>query len=608
MTAKELRQKYLDFFREKEHAIIPSAPVVPENDPTVLFTTAGMHPLVPFLMGEKHPEGKRLTNIQKCIRTVDIDEVGDNRHLTFFEMLGNWSLGDYFKREAIEWSFEFITSEKWLNLDPRRLYVTVFEGDEDAVRDEESIRIWQNQFAKVGIKAEVADKDKIVSYEKRIIPLGKDDNWWGPAGETGPCGPCTEMFYDVSPELGEVNDTFKNLIGNFRLMEIWNDVFMEFNKKADGTFERMKQQNVDTGMGLERTLVVMTGKDNVFDTEFFQPLIRKIEELSGKNYNKKESKIPMRIIADHLKAATFMIADGALPSNVERGYVLRRLIRRAIRQGKILGIEENFASKIAKAVIGEYKDVYPELNQKRNKIIEELGKEEVRFRTTLEKGLKKIKEIIAEGRSTERISGEKAFYLFSTYGFPLELTKEIAAEHNIAVDEEEYRKEFEKHQELSRTVSTGMFKGGLADAGEKAAQLHTATHLLLAALRKVLGDHVEQKGSNITSERLRLDFSHSQKMTPAEITEVEKLVNEAIEKNVPMKCEEMTLEDARKMGALGVFDKKYGNKVKVYSIYDFSKEICGGPHVSHTGELGKFRIVKEEASSAGVRRIKAILE
>ena len=319
MTAKELRQKYLNFFKEKEHAIIPSAPVVPENDPTVLFTTAGMHPLVPFLMGEAHPKGKRLANVQKCVRTVDIDDVGDNRHLTFFEMLGNWSLGDYFKREAIEWSFEFITSEKWLGLDPRRLYVTVFEGDEDAVRDEESIRIWQEQFAKVDIKAEVAGVDKIVTYEKRIVPLGKDDNWWGPAGETVPCGPCTEMFYDVSPELGEVNDTFENLVKNFRLMEIWNDVFMEFNKKADATFERMAQQNVDTGMGLERTLVVMTGKDNVFDTEFFQPIIRKIEELSGKKYDDEESKVPMRIIADHLKAATFIIADGAIPSNVERG-------------------------------------------------------------------------------------------------------------------------------------------------------------------------------------------------------------------------------------------------------------------------------------------------
>jgi len=616
MTARELRQKYLDFFKSKGHAIIPSAPLVPENDPTVLFTTAGMHPLVPFLMGEKHPQGKRLANIQKCVRTVDIDEVGDNRHLTFFEMLGNWSLGDYFKREAIEWSFEFLTSEKWLGLDPRRLYVTVFEGDEDAVRDEESIRIWQEQFAKAGIKAEVTEEDKKVSYEKRIVPLGKDDNWWGPAGETGPCGPCTEMFYDVSPELGEINDTFENLVKNFRLMEIWNDVFMEFNKKADGTFERMSQQNVDTGMGLERTLVVITGKENVFDTELFRPLFQKIEEISGKSYEDEEAKVPIRVISDHLKAAVFMIADGVLPSNVERGYVLRRLIRRAIRQGKILGIENNFVSSIAQEVIAMYQDVYPELKKEQGKIIEELVKEEKKFRETLEKGLKKIKEIIAESRKEEKISGKKAFYLFSTYGFPLELTKEIAAEHNLAVNEEEFHEEFKKHQELSRTVSAGMFKGGLADAGEKAAKLHTATHLLLAALRKVLGNHVVQKGSNITSERLRLDFSHSQKMTPEEIAAVENLVNEAIAKNIPVKCEEMTLEEAKKEGALGVFGEKYGEKVKVYSIAElstdsgqvFSKEICGGPHARSTGELGKFRIVKEESSSAGVRRIKAMLE
>jgi len=608
MTAKELRQKYLDFFKKKGHAIIPSAPLVPENDPTVLFTTAGMHPLVPFLMGEKHPKGKRLANVQKCIRTVDIDDVGDNRHNTFFEMLGNWSLGDYFKCEAIEWSFEFLTSEKWLGLDPRRIYVTVFEGDENAPRDEESVRIWQDQFTKAGVEVGVTDEDKIVNDKKRIIPLGADDNWWGPAGETGPCGPCTEMFYDVSPEKGALNGNFENLVKNNRLLEIWNDVFMEFNKKADATFERMKQQNVDTGMGLERTMVVMNGKDDIFDTEIFHPIVRKIEELSGKKYGDEENQRPMRIIADHLKSASFAVADGVEPSNVERGYVLRRLIRRAIRQGKILGIEDNFTSRIAEVVADIYKDVYPELEREKNKITEELTQEEVRFRTTLEKGLKKIKEIIAESRKEEKISGERAFYLFSTYGFPLELTKEIAAEHNISVDEENYHEEFKKHQELSRTVSAGMFKGGLADAGEKAAKLHTATHLLLAALRQVLGDHVIQKGSNITGERLRLDFSHDKKMTPEEIQKVEELVNEAISKDIPVKCEEMTLDDAQKAGALGVFGEKYGDKVKVYSVLDFSREICGGPHANATGELGKFRIVKEEASSAGVRRIKAVLE
>jgi alanyl-tRNA synthetase len=605
MTAKELRQKYLDFFKEKGHSIIPSAPLVPENDPTVLFTTAGMHPLVPYLLGEKHPLGTRLANVQKCVRTPDIDDVGDNRHLTFFEMLGNWSLGDYFKREAIEWSFEFITSPKWLGLDPRRLYVTVFEGDDDAPLDQESIKIWQEQFQKAGIEAKVAD-DKVVNFEKRIIPLGKDDNWWGPAGETGPCGPDSEMFYDIAPEDGPVEGKFKDL--SDRLVEIWNDVFMEYNKKADGTFEKLAQQNVDTGMGLERTLMTLTGKETVFETDIFQPIVRKIEEVSKKSYKEEENQKSMRIIADHLRTATFMIADGVEPSNVERGYVLRRLIRRAIRQGKILGMEENFTSKIAETVIEEYKEAYPELEKERAKILEELAAEEAKFRTTLEKGLKKIKEIIAESRSAEKISGEKAFYLFSTYGFPLELTKEIASEHSMAVDEEEFRKEFEKHQELSRTVSAGMFKGGLADAGEQAARLHTATHLLLGALRRVLGEHVVQKGSNINDERLRLDFSHSQKMTPDEISAVGKIVNDAISDDVEVRCEEMALDEAQKAGAVGVFGEKYGDKVKVYDIKGYSKEICGGPHAARTGELGKFRIKKEEASSAGVRRIKAVLE
>jgi alanyl-tRNA synthetase len=606
MTANELRKKYLDFFKEKGHAIIPSAPLVPENDPTVLFTTAGMHPLVPFLMGEKHPSGKRLANIQKAVRTGDIDEVGDNRHDTFFEMMGNWSLGDYFKKEAIEWSFEFITSEKWLGLDPRRLYVTVFEGDDDAPLDQESINIWQEQFRKAGIEAQVAE-DKIVNYEKRIIPLGKDDNWWGPAGETGPCGPDSEMFYDILPEDGAVEGKFEELNGP-RLVEIWNDVFMEYNKKSDGTFEKLAQQNVDTGMGLERVAMVVSGKDNIFDTELFQPIIRKVEEISGREHKEEENQKAMRIIADHLRTATFMIADGVVPSNVERGYILRRLIRRAIRQGKVLGIENNFAAKIAEVVIAEYKDTYPELEREEAKITEELNQEEVRFRETLEKGLKKIKEMIAESRKDEKISGEKSFYLFSTYGFPLELTKEIAGEHNMAVNEEGFHDEFKKHQDLSRTASAGMFKGGLADAGEKSARLHTATHLLLAALRKVLNEDVQQKGSNITGERLRLDFSHDKKMTPEEIGKTENLVNEAIERNIPVKCDEMTLEDAQKSGAIGVFGDKYGEKVKVYSIYDFSTEICGGPHANATGELGKFKIVKEEASSAGVRRIKAVLE
>ncbi len=605
----------MDFFREKGHAIIPSAPLVPENDPTVLFTTAGMHPLVPYLLGEKHPEGKRLANVQKCVRTGDIDDVGDNRHLTFFEMLGNWSLGDYFKREAIEWSWEFLTDKKWLGLDPARIYVTVFEGDENSGQDKESIQIWQEQYAKAGIKAEIAG-DKIVSKEKRIVPLPKDDNWWGPAGQTGPCGPCTEMFYDVAPEKGEITGDFNNLVDAFRLIEIWNDVFMEFNKTAAGNFEKMVQQNVDTGMGLERTIVVVTGKDNVFNTDLYEPIIKKIEEISGKKYSDEENKKPMRIISDHLKASIFMVADGVAPSNVERGYILRRLIRRAIRQGKILGIEKDFTTEIANIVIGEYGEPYPELGKNREKIFEELGKEEKKFRETLEKGLKQIQEIIAESKKTEIISGEKIFYLFSTFGFPLELTKEIAKEHEIAIDEDGYHKEFAKHQELSRTASAGQFASGLADHSEEVKKLHTATHLLNAALRKVLGGHIEQKGSNITGERLRFDFSHQQKMTGEEIKKVENLVNEAIKEDIKVECEEMATEDAKAAGAVGVFGQKYGDKVKVYTIGNsstssespFSREICGGPHAQRTGELGIFKIIKEEASSAGVRRIKAVLE
>jgi len=415
------------------------------------------------------------------------------------------------------------------------------------------------------------------------------------------------MFYDVSPENGAVEGKFEELNGP-RLVEIWNDVFMEYNKKADGTFEKLAQQNVDTGMGLERTLVTLTGKDNVFETDIFQPIIRKIEEISGQDYKDENNQKAMRIIADHFRTATFMIADGVQPSNVERGYILRRLIRRAVRQGKILGIEKDFAGAVAAVVIDEYGESYPELAKNKDKIFEELELEETRFKQTLEKGLKKIKDVIAESRKTEKILGSEAFMLFSTYGFPLELTREIAKEHGIGVDEEGFHEEFKKHQELSRTASGGMFKGGLADAGEKSAQLHTATHLLLAALRKVLGEHVFQKGSNITAERLRFDFSHDKKMTPEEIQQVEKLVNVAISKDIPVKCEEMTLEEAQKEGAMGVFGEKYGDKVKVYSILDLSREICGGPHANATGELGKFKITKEEASSAGVRRIKAVLE
>lgn len=639
MTANELRQKFLDFMKSKGHTIIPSASLVPENDPSVLFTTAGMHPLVPYLLGEKHPGGKRVANVQKCIRTGDIDDVGDNRHLTFFEMLGNWSFGDYFKEDAIKWSFEFLTDKNvGLGLDPKRLYVTVFKGEDGIPRDEESIKIWQEVFDKVGIKAEVAGDDEIIKNDVRIIPLGKEDNFWI-AKETGPCGGDTEIFYDTRPEEGKAEGKFSDLVDNFRLIEIWNNVFMEFNRTKEGKYEKLEKPNVDTGMGIERTLAVLSGKETVFDTELFQPIFLKIEELSGKKYEENEKSF--RIVADHLKAATFIISDGVIPLNVGRGYILRRLIRRAVRYGKMIGMENNFTKQIAESVFGIYKDCYKELEKNKEKIFEELGKEEMKFKTTLEKGLKEFKKFISnissidgvaiedikefnglpinkvktiDGVSLKKMLGGKdAFYLFETFGFPMELMQELCEEEGVEFDKEGFQLAFKQHQEKSRTASAGMFKGGLADTSEATKKYHTAAHLMLAALRKVLGDGVFQKGSNITPERLRFDFSHPEKMTDEQKQEVEKIVNDIIEKNLPVVCEEMNLDEAKKQGAMGVFENKYGEKVKVYTIAPlggeaFSKEICGGPHVTQTGELGKFKITKEESSSAGVRRIKAILE
>lgn len=622
MTAKDLRQKYLDFFKSKGHAIIPSASVVPENDPTVLFTTAGMHPLVPFLMGENHPQGKRIADVQKCIRTGDIDDVGDNRHLTFFEMLGNWSLGDYFKKEAIEWSREFLTDSEWLGLDPKRLYVTVFAGNENSPVDQESIDIWREQYKKLGIEAGVCGLNEEAKEDSRIFLLGSEDNWWGPAGETGPCGPCTEMFYDVRPEEGKLVGTHDDLVKQFRLMEIWNDVFMEFNKKIDGTFEKMAQQNVDTGMGLERTVTVLGGEENVFDTDLFLPIIKKIEELSGKSYQDEENKKSMRIIADHIKAAVFIIADGVVPSNVQRGYVLRRLIRRAIRQGHLLGINDNFTIEVAKVVQKIYQDAYSEVLE--DKVMVVLEAEENKFRRTLEKGIKEFErksvtiqakanivnvKVNAPTVTTNVMSGKDAFDLYQTYGFPLELIREEANNKGLKVDEEGFNKELEKHQELSRTASAGMFKGGLADTKEKTTELHTAAHLMLAGLRKVLGSHVHQKGSNINGERIRFDFSHPDKMTEEQKKAVDDYVNEAIKAGVDVTMEEMSLDEAKKVGAEGAFEHKYGDRVKVYTAGEFSKEICGGPHVTNTSDIkGIFRIVKEESSSSGVRRIKAVVE
>ncbi|HOK20709.1 MAG TPA: alanine--tRNA ligase [Candidatus Paceibacterota bacterium] len=591
MTANELREKYLKFFEERGHHRLPSAPLIPENDPTVLFTTAGMHPLIPFLMGEKHPAGQRLCDVQKCLRTDDIDEVGDIAHLTFFEMLGNWSLGDYFKKEAIEWSYEFLTSPQWLGLEKEKLAVSCFGGDETAPKDEESAQLWQS----VGISKE------------RIAFLGRKANWWGPIGETGPCGPDTEMFYwvgkDPAPKIFNPQDT--------SWVEIWNDVFMTYNRTKEGKYELLKQKNVDTGMGLERTLAVINHLPSVFETELFAPLIGKIEEISHKKY--EDFPKECRIIADHLKASIFLLAEHLEPSNVERGYILRRLIRRAVRFGRLLGIKDFFAFKFVEPVLKTYGEAYPELNENKDFIEEQLVREEEKFSQTLSKGLALFEKL---SQNKKIISGKEAFDLYQSYGFPLELIKELAREKNIEVDTSGFQEEFKKHQELSRTASAGMFKGGLASHSDKAIKYHTATHLLHKALQEVLGEEVKQKGSNINEERLRFDFSCSQKPTPEQLKKVEDIVNQKIQENLPVIMKEMSLEEAKKIGAIGLFGEKYGERVKVYFIgrtengleNAYSKEICGGPHVASTGELGHFKIIKEEAVSQGVRRIKAILE
>lgn len=602
MTTDELRQLYLDFFQSKGHEIIPSASLIPENDATVLFTMAGMHPLVPFLMGENHPLGRRLTNAQKCIRTGDIDEVGDNRHLTFFEMLGNWSLGDYFKENAIEWSFEFLTSPQWLNLDPKRFYVTVFGGDETAPRDNLSIQVWQKCFNQAGIMAEVSDSGNWENENTRIFALGKNDNWWGLT--TGPCGPCSEMFYDTRIDEGHLSQSFDDLVNSGRFFEVWNDVFMEYNKKEDGELVALSQKNVDTGMGLERTVAVLNGLTEVFEIDEFGQLFDEIETLAQVKYEYNKS--AFRIIADHVRSATMILGDqkGIVPSNLDQGYVLRRLIRRAVRYGKQIGINEPFLNKVAKVVIRQLHLIYPELKTNEQFIFNELLKEEEKFATTLEKGLREFEKMSQD----KNLSGKEAFILFSTYGFPFEMTVELAKETGLNISREEFDEEFEKHQALSRQGAEQKFKGGLADTGEDTRKLHTATHLLQAALRQVLGAHVFQKGSNITPERLRFDFSHPEKMTPEQIVQVESLINEWIVKNYEVKCEEIPYMDAKERGAIGLFEDKYGEVVKLYSVGDISCELCGGPHANHTGELGKFKIVKEEASSAGVRRIKAVLE
>ncbi|MDP3976306.1 MAG: alanine--tRNA ligase [bacterium] len=581
MTAQQLRQKYIDFFVSKGHRQVQSASLVPAEDPTVLFTTAGMHPLVPFLMGETHPGGKRICNYQKCVRTGDIDEVGDKTHLTFFEMLGNWSLGDYFKREAISWSFEFLTKE--LGIPLHMLAVTVFAGDQDASRDQESAEIWIS----LGVS------------ENRIAYLPKEDNWWGPAGKTGPCGPCTEMFYWTGG--GQAPDTYDPK--DKRWVEIWNDVLMEFNKKDDGTFEPLKQKNVDTGMGLERTLCVLEGYDNVYETELFQPTIDRIKQLSTDH----EDVNSIRIIADHVRTMTFMAGDHVAPSNVGQGYVMRRVMRRAIRHGRKIGIQEHFLAKLVEGVIDQYKVIYPELEKNREEALRNVSLEEERFSKTLEQGLREFEKVVKlmreEGR--EMIDGQTAFHLYDTYGFPVEMTKDLAQENQLKVDLESFQKAFEQHQELSRTASAGIFKGGLADHSDESKRLHTATHLLHTALKKVLGDQVEQRGSNITKERLRFDYTSDRKMTDEEVKKVEDLVNSAIKDEIDVYYKEMSFDEAKEAGAIGLFEHKYGDKVKVYFMGEYSTEVCGGPHVDNTRDLGGFKISKQEPCSSGVRRIKA---
>lgn len=602
MSGKELIKKYLDFFEEKGHAVIPSASLIPDNDPSVLFNTAGMQPLVPFLLGEDHPKGTRLADVQKCIRTGDLDIIGDDTHHTFFQMLGNWSLGDYFKEEAIAWSFEFLTAEKGLNIPLEKLAFTVYEGDEAVPRDEESATLWESH----GVSPE------------RIAYFGKD-NFWS-AGDTGPCGPSTEMFYwSGSSEAPAVFDPHDET-----WVEIWNDVFMAYNRDAQGVLTELANKNVDTGMGLERTVAVLAGTPSAYETDLFQPLISAIEAASGKSYKETSAVTQaMRIIADHVRASVFVLGDanGVTPSNKDQGYVLRRMIRRAVNHGRSLGITTSFLSSVAQATIDTYADLYPELRDNQETILSELEKEEEKFRSTLEQGLKQFEAVVAGLAGETLITGTDAFDLYQTYGFPIDMTVELAKERGLAVDETGFEHQLREHQELSRQSSQQKFTGGLADHSEMSVKYHTATHLLHAALHKVLGPQATQKGSNITAERLRFDFVHPDKLTPEQKQEVEDLVNAAIVRDYPVTWQEMPFEEAKSLGAIGLFEDNYGDVVKVYTVGDpaeiadgdptaptFSRELCGGPHVEHTGVLGHFRIKKEESSSAGVRRIKAVLE
>ncbi len=599
MNANELRSKYIEFFKSKNHAVISGQSLIPENDPSVLFTMAGMHPLVPYLLGEKHPAGTRLTDYQKCIRTGDIEEVGDPSHLTCFEMLGNWSLGDYFKKESIAYSYEFLTSKDWLALDPKKISVTVFAGDENAPRDEEAAKIWMDN----GMP------------EDKIAYLPASDNWWA-AGPTGPCGPDTEIFYWVGEGLPSVGSNKGTDSDNW--MEIWNNVFMQYNRIDEKTLLPLEKKNVDTGMGLERTNCILQGKTSVYLTEVFQPIIQKIEELAGYKYGSDSEKDKsVRIIADHTRSSVFILGDqrGVTPDRVGAGYVLRRLIRRAVRHGMKLGIEKDFLAQIAETVIENFKGLYPELEANHEKVCKELTAEEAKFRQTLKKGEAEFQKLLPNLMKNPKkiISGKVAYNLYETYGYPLELTQELGAENGFTVDVEGFKEAERKHQEASKTVDAGAAKGGLAEQSEITTKYHTATHLLQQALVNVLGDQVAQKGSNINNERMRFDFTFERPMTAEEIKKVEDIVNEKIKEDLPVTMEVMPLDKAKAEGARALFTNKYGEDVKVYTIGRdaksdwFSKEVCGGPHVQHTAQIGDFKIQKEQSSSAGVRRIRAVI-
>lgn len=597
MNAQKLRKLFIKFFTDREHVEISGRSIIPENDPTVLFTTAGMHPLVPYLLGESHPSGNRLVNIQKCIRTGDIESVGDASHLTFFEMLGNWSFGDYFKEEMIAMSYEFLTSKLYLGIDPELLYITVFSGDEFVSMDTKSAEIWQ----KVGIPP------------NHIYFLGREDNWWGPAGVTGPCGPDSEMFLDTQKTTCSINCKPGCSCGKY--VEIWNDVFMQYDRQFDGTYTVLKQKNIDTGMGLERVLYLLQGKHNVYETELFVPIIKKIEVISGKKYydsNNEEEIRYFRIISDHIKTVTMIMCDeyhSIHPSNVGQGYVLRRLIRRAIRFGKKLGINNFFLVETAYIVLNIYQEIYPEMLLKKDFLNTVLSQEEELFSKTLYHGEREFMKILPSllENSQKTIDGNLAFKLYDTYGFPIELTQELAAENGLEVDYEQFTKAFAEHQRLSKSGSEKSFKGGLSDDSIASIRYHTATHLLNEALRRILGPNVQQAGSNITSERLRFDFNWNDKLSSEKISQIEDLVNQQIANNLNVFYEIVSLKEAKTLGAQAVFEGRYEEKIKMYRIGDFSLEVCGGPHVASTGELGIFKIVKEQSSSKGVRRIKAIL-